>query len=702
MNSHLPSSSATLNSADLSSAASTLSARLARGTLLSSLICFVSLTLSSGMAHGAAGFQSGVAFTSGDHEPIVQLRNKGPVLGILSAGSTLEDAGRGLTVDTIGSASLVRVKKTGRLAVLTAAHVIAGQNPWIEIAGRRVSAKKALIDNDNDVAIVEVGAAKAEPGFEFDGKEIRVTKKLMAEIDRGKIPVVTLAYYLPAHALGFALSPWVDPGVETAYARGIVHAPIVSLNYTGEQIRVYTKVTSGASGSAVFDLREQRVAGLIVQSHYYFSETYLASAEVLNKHFRAFANGKRGGLSKTQWKMHNGLSYRIFEGGIEEANFTNRPTQGILGRPGAGVIGQPSAGVIGQPGKGVVGQPGKGVFGQPGKGVIGQPGKGVFGQPGKGVIGQPERQLIPQSAPQPEAGKPENSRPENLGPEATQPETTKPLPAGSDSTSGATIDSAATESLKPWSESPRAVFSYYQIKPGMVWNGQTVIGLRARAKSSEKKLSGSSMMKDWPAELALLAEAEAFRFMNAQKKNFEFEPITAKVNFIQLLRERLQLRSESPVRLKTTFGPSAVADDMDLKALPDECTVIVSKEDVRIRVKTFARMNRETWQLVPDEIEFSLNRNGSSEAGGEFLPVIETKGLQTGEIYYVDLRQFFFTDLSQLIRPMPDWSPENPPFDLTRFDLANQITTVGFSVRNARSGAEFTYGFNAPEVAHQP
>jgi hypothetical protein len=367
-----------------------------------------------------------------------------------------------------------------------------------------------------------------------------------------------------------------------------------------------------------------------------------------------------------------------------------QPGKGVVGQPGKGVVGQPGKGVVGQPGKGVVGQPGKGVFGQPGKGVIGQPGKGVFGQPGKGVIGQPEGQISPDESVQPESG---------------APESIKPGIPGSDSTSGSSSHSSVpggvVENLKPWSESPRAVFSYYQIKPGMVWNGQTVIGLKARAKP-EKKSFENPLIKDWPTELTLLAEAEAFRFMSAQKMSFEFEPITAKVNFIQLLRERLQLRGEVPVRLKTAFGPSAVADDMDLKPLPDECSVLVSKRDVRIRVKTFARMNRETWKLVPDEIEFSLNQNGSSETGGEFLPVIETKGLHTGEIYYVDLRQFFFTDLSQLMRPMPDWSPENPPFDLTRFDLSKQISTVGFSVRNARSGAEFTYGFVAPEITQQP
>ena len=66
------------------------------------------------------------------------------------------------------------------------------------------------------------------------------------------------------------------------------------------------------------------------------------------------------------------------------------------------------------------------------------------------------------------------------------------------------------------------------------------------------------------------------------------------------------------------------------------------------------------------------------------------------DTYYVDLRQFFFTDVSQLMRPMPDWSKENAPFDPIRFDLKTQVSMIGLSVRNASSGAEFTYGFLPP------
>jgi hypothetical protein len=555
---------------------------------------------------------------SGQHEPVVHLTTADPVYGVVSAGSTYSDTGLHLPkVNTIGSATVVRLGATGKLAVLTASHVVGGRYPWVEIKGIKYFGKPVFLDNDNDVAIIDLGNIVANAALDFSKEELKATPEFTKRINEALVPTVLLAYYLPGHTLGFALRPWVDSGVETAKHRAIQHAPIVSLNYSKDQVRIYTKVTSGASGSAVLDLKTQKVAGLIVQSHYYFSETYLATVDVLTRDLRIFLSGIRGPLSETKWKMHNSLEYRIFAGGIEEANFTNRPTSGVVGQPGAGIVGQPGAGIVGQPGHGVVGQPGLGTIGQPAKGK---------------------------------------------------------------------------KAFQPWTESPRAVFEHYKILPGMVWNGEQVSGLRVRAKTEQS---------EWPKNFNLLAESEAFKFMNENQTEFAFEAIKGEVNYVELLRERLQLTDSEQITLKSSFGPSAIVDDEELKPLPQDCRVDVFKDRIQVRVKTYSRIDRTSWKLIPDTIEFTIGTNGALQGQEGFLPVIETKGLQSGETYFVDLRQFFFTDLSQLIRPMPDWSAENPPFGPERFDIKAQMRTVGFSVRNAKSGAEFTYGFVAPEKTNQ-
>ena len=461
-------------------------------------------------------------------------------------------------------------------------------------------------------------------------------------IDDGNVPIVMIAYYQPSHALAFALRPWVDPGVESAYTRSVVHAPIVSMSENGEMVRVYTKITSGASGSAVFDLRERSIAGLVVESHYYFSETYLVAPVVLNAAFAKYVKGSRGAQSATAWKMRNRLAYRVFEDGTEEANFGTRPVSGIIGQPGSGIIGQPGSGVIGQPGSGIIGQPTNGVIGQPGSGVIGQPTNGVIGQPTNGVIGQPGNGVI---------GQPSEKK-----------------------------------EFLPWTEDPRAVFDFFKIQPGIIWKGQPILGFRVTSKSD---------IPGWPKSFLLFGETEAVEFLRNRANDFSAEAVKPDVDFVSLIKERLSIpeTEKKSVELTTLFGPNAVADDIELRKTNDAHVTITANGQIHVRALTYSKMNRRTWALEPDQIEFTLERNGAPSGEARFIPIIETKGLISGESYYVDLRQFFFTDYSQLAQPMSDWSKENPPFSPERFDLKTQVLSVGFSVRNAKSGAEFTYGF---------
>lgn len=590
------------------------------------------ILLAAGLAHAAPLIQ----IDTGTHEPVVSLKDRKDIAMLASAGSTFKDdvGGKSATVQTIGSATLVKIKKNNHVAVLTAAHVVGGEKPWVEIGTKRLTPKSVYIDNDRDIAVLDLGVRKnTDTALVFDDKLV-VTPKFMKEIESDQVPLAMIAYYFPGHALGFALRPWVDPGVESAYTRSVVHAPIVSMTENGDMIRVFTKITSGASGSAVLDLREKSVAGLVVQSHYYFSETYLVAPQILKQHFDKFVAGSRGLASGTVWKMKNHLTYRVFGDGTEEASFATHPTGGVIGQPGNGVLGQPGNGVLGQPGNGVLGQPGNGVLGQPGNGVLGQPGNGVLGQPGSGVIGQP---------------------------------------------------GAGAAQFQPWSEDPRSVFDYFDLKPGLLYQGQSIIGLKVKSKTPTQ---------EWPAQFMMLAEPEAIAFLESHKNDFTAEPVKTDANFADLLRERAGTDKRA-ITLKAVYGPSAIANDFELKpATANELKVeITSKDEIKVHVKTYSKMDRQTWQLVPDEIEFTLNAKGATDGGKQFLPVIATKGLKSGETYYVDLRQFFFTDYSQLARPVSDWSKENPPFDPQRFDLAKQIQTIGFAVRNANSGAEFTYGF---------
>ena len=578
-----------------------------------------------------------IQIETGAHEPVVSLQNRDQVAGIVAAGSTFTDltvteTTQRATVDTVGSASLVRLEKNGHLAVLTAAHVVGGVRPWVEVSGKRIYPKEFLIDNDHDIAVLDLGINKASEAISFGKDGLKMSKTFAKAIDAGQVPIVMIAYYYPAHALAFALRPWVDPGVESAYTRSIVHAPIVSMSENGEMVRVYTKITSGASGSAVFDLREKSVAGLVVQSHYYFSETYLVAPSVLNVALNLFVSGKRGSLTKTEWRMRNCLAYRVYEDGTAEANFGTHAVSGIIGQPGSGIIGQPGSGIIGQPSNGVIGQPGSG--------IIGQPTNGVIGQPGNGVIGQPD---------------------------------------------------AAHKEFLPWTQDPRAVFEYFKIQPGMIWKNQPIIGFRIT-----KLENAATEFATWPKTSLLFGEMEGVRFLREHARDFKVEAIAPEANYVSLLQERLGIPAQAKtVRLKTLFGPNAVADDVELaRRASDSYTEITADGRIHVKVQTYARMNRATWILEPDVIEFTLEANGAPKGESHFLPVIETKGQKTGETYFVDLRQFFFVDYSQLAQPMKDWSPENPPFDSTRFDLGTQMKTIGFSVRNASSGAEFTYGFS--------
>lgn len=551
-----------------------------------------------------------IEIKSGEHEPVAALRSRENVPGIVSAGSTFHDLNSpSSTVETVGSASLVRIKSSGALAVLTAAHVVGGERPWVELDGKRIYPKSVFIDNDQDVAILDLGRRSASSAIDFGRQGLLMTPSFAKSIDDGQVPIVMIAYYQPSHALAFALRPWVDPGVESADTRSVVHAPIVSMSETGDKVRVYTKITSGASGSAVFDLREKSVAGLVVESHYYFSETYLVAPSALNRLFASFVGGARGPQSKTVWKMRNRLAYRVFEDGTEEACFGTRPVSGVIGQPGSGVIGQP------------------------GSGVIGQPTNGVIGQPGNGVIGQPSDK----------------------------------------------------KEFLPWTEDPRAVFDFFKIQPGIVWQGQPVLGFRVKAKSE---------VPGWPSSFLLFGETEAVQFLRDRAAEFSVEPVHAGVDFTDLVRERLAIpKTGETVKLTTLFGPSAIADDIELRKTTNADVEILPDGRIHVRAQTFSKMNRATWVLEPDEIEFTLEKNGAPVGESHFLPVIETKGQQSGEVYYVDLRQFYFADYSQIARPMIDWSTENPPFNQDRFDLKTQLSSIGFSVRNANSGAEFTYGF---------
>ncbi len=540
-----------------------------------------------------------VLIESGGHEPVVQLENRKDVEGLASAGSTFRESTSGESVNTVGSASVVRLAKTKRLAVLTAAHVVGGTDIWIEIGKKRIKPKSVWIDNDRDIAVLDLGnyklASKTPEAIQFDNEKLTVAPTFMKGIENETTPMVMIAYYQPQHALGFALQPWVDPGVESAYTRSITRVPVVSMSEDHQMVRIYNKVTSGASGSVVLDLRERAVAGLIVQSHYYFSETYLVAPTVLTAHFNAFLKGQRGATSETQWKMRNHLAYRVFADGTEEASFTTVPTSGVLGTPGAGVI----------------------------------------GQPGNGVIGQP----------------------------------------------------AGAKSFQPWAEDPRAVFKFYKIEPGIVWHNESIVGFSVKRKSE--------LMKEWPAQFTLLAEPEAARFLKEHETEFEVTPIGRDVDYVELLRSRLSMAplTKESVKLNCLYGPAARANEFDMWE-PDQINVEVMKDSVHVKVKAYARMNRKSWQLEDDEIEFTLGKNGAPPGETGFVPVLETKSAKTGEIYYVDLRQFFFADYSQLVRPMTDWSKENAPFEQNRMNFTDQLSTVGFSVRNANSGAEFTYGFS--------
>ena len=89
------------------------------------IVSLVSIFISVFSVVSAAAPQ--IDIETGEHEPVAALRSKESVAGIVSAGSTFTDSSDGrMTINTVGSASLVRIKKTGALAVMTAAHVVGG------------------------------------------------------------------------------------------------------------------------------------------------------------------------------------------------------------------------------------------------------------------------------------------------------------------------------------------------------------------------------------------------------------------------------------------------------------------------------------------------------------------------------------------------------------------------------------------------
>ena len=291
--------------------------------------------------------------------------------GVVKTGSSYKDGKK--TIQETGSGTLVSIPRLSKNPfLLTASHLLDGKEPWVQIEGVRIKIEKqnSLLNNDNDLGLVELKGVKAQTALNFSetDQSFHLQPAFAQSLNLNHLPIEDvynrydyLKYDQTQQGLGdhsylryrVVHPPWAVSNLNDIDLTSdrILPPELVS---EGEQVHLYAKTSPGMSGTILLanDLdQETRVAGVLTQYNYYFSDSYFASEKVMVELVNQFAQGKRGRTNDTAWEMKNSLTYRNFGGRFRETNFISAPSgNGVSGDPGNGVAGDPGNGVGGDPG----------------------------------------------------------------------------------------------------------------------------------------------------------------------------------------------------------------------------------------------------------------------------------------------------------------------------------------------------------------
>ncbi len=285
--------------------------------------------------------------------------------GVLQAGSRYHDLGTaGGSIRENGTGTVLNIPQLSKHPfLLTAAHLVDGSDPWVEIEGKKrfIASENILCDNDNDIALVELPGDGAQAAIRFDPKDksFRPETRFQRSLNLQQVPAVDvhnrydfLKYDQTERGLGFHAylryrivePPWAQKFSDSGYKDSIRSLP-PELVSGGDQIHVRAKTSPGMSGTILLenDLNgDTKVVGVLTQYNYYFADSYFASEKTLQALVAQFGEGKRGRTGDTSWEMKNKLTYRNFGNEFIEANFIGAPSgNGVGGEPGNGVHGDP-------------------------------------------------------------------------------------------------------------------------------------------------------------------------------------------------------------------------------------------------------------------------------------------------------------------------------------------------------------------------
>jgi hypothetical protein len=252
----------------------------------------------------------------------------------------------------VGTGNLVNIPSLApnSTLVITAAHLVGGKNPRVQIAKKNIDVIGMLVDNDLDIAILEIPLQqKVALEYQTDSERLILAPALEQAMQQNTAPFVIMGANsrdkLQGRSgirLAFFINSWAENGIED-YINGMGTEDIlfdsIGLSYDRKRYNVRARVTGGTSGSVAFRPDgEPVVEGIITQSNYFLSETLLTRSASVIKLLKKYGDGERGSVSDTVWAMRNGLTYRKFAGGWTEVNFANVHTgNGIFGDPGKNV-----------------------------------------------------------------------------------------------------------------------------------------------------------------------------------------------------------------------------------------------------------------------------------------------------------------------------------------------------------------------------
>jgi hypothetical protein len=586
-------------------------------------------------------------------------------IGVQALGSTYTDEATGELRKEVGTGSIVEIPDLDQnhSYLITAGHLVGGANPFVTVNGKNIPVTPDDIINDNgrDLSMVRIPkSAGGTPAFILDRYTVKPSPGFMDQLRANEIPLrpvfageaITLEnmkfnadfkkeYGGNYHKMLLGeithystyQAPWAQANTRESTSSDLARSGTPELVSRGETIHAQFESTPGMSGT--FLLEESvndgtTVKGILTQYNYYFRDSYFTEMSQFGSLVKAFKAGSRGNLTTTHWRMKNGLTYRVFRDGYEEANFLDFPA---------------GNGVSGDPGNGVHGDPGNGTHGDPGNGVLGDPGAGTHAEAGYDDLHCTEAELA-------------DGNFKNI----------------------AELQAAL---LKGIESSPEEVFTKYGIRPGMKYKGQSIIGIKAVPKA------------DPAGAFLLYANPTAAQFMSESEKDYTFEPVPEGASLAEFAL------AKAKYAFKGTPSKLVGGDEARLKATTpyyDYGDIKITKDGVNMEfildyghdeppTSRYSLDMKLTGGARPDKfIPIKLDAQGRLPGEKNFLPIVEVKD-KLGVPFRVDLRQLYFTDLSQVAQEFDRYHQTGLPRTADEA-LEQSREVIQIPYRNVQTGRE--------------